>query len=57
MAFAGQRVAAPDVDVWNPVFDLTPAELIDVLVTEKGAIEHPNTTNLNALLTRDHRVA
>ncbi len=56
VAFAGQRIAAPGVDIWNPVFDVTPAELIDVLVTEKGAIEHPNTTHLNALLTRDHRV-
>ncbi|MGH6933137.1 MAG: S-methyl-5-thioribose-1-phosphate isomerase, partial [Dongiaceae bacterium] len=56
VAFAGQQVAAPGVDTWNPVFDVTPAELIDVLVTEKGAIEHPNTANLNALLRRDHRV-
>ncbi|KAM5347698.1 hypothetical protein ACJ41O_007522 [Fusarium nematophilum] len=35
------RVATADqrINVWNPAFDVTPAELIDVVVTEKGAIE------------------
>ena len=35
------RVATADqrVGVWNPAFDVTPAELIDVVVTEKGPIE------------------
>lgn len=39
---AGQRVAAPGVSAWNPVFDVTPAELVDVIVTEKGVIEKPD---------------
>ncbi|KAL5092455.1 S-methyl-5-thioribose-1-phosphate isomerase [Trichoderma cf. simile WF8] len=35
------RVATADqrIDVWNPAFDVTPAEFIDVVVTEKGAVE------------------
>lgn len=35
------RVATADqrIDVWNPAFDVTPAELIDAVVTEKGAAE------------------
>lgn len=35
------RVATADqkVGVWNPAFDVTPAELIDTVVTEKGAVE------------------
>ncbi|KAI9827406.1 MAG: S-methyl-5-thioribose-1-phosphate isomerase [Sarea resinae] len=33
------RIAAPGVKVWNPSFDVTPAELIDAVVTEKGAVE------------------
>lgn len=37
------------VTAWNPVFDVTPAELIDVIVTEKGAIFHPNRNTLHAL--------
>lgn len=35
------RVATADqrIDVWNPAFDVTPAELIDAVVTERGAVE------------------
>ncbi|KAF7541542.1 hypothetical protein G7Z17_g11941 [Cylindrodendrum hubeiense] len=35
------RVAIADqrVGVWNPAFDVTPAEYIDTVVTEKGAVE------------------
>lgn len=35
------RIATADqrIDVWNPAFDVTPAEFIDVVVTEKGAVE------------------
>ena len=35
------RVATADqrVGVWNPAFDVTPAELVDTVVTEKGAVE------------------
>ena len=31
--------AANGIDVWNPAFDVTPAELIDGVVTEIGVIE------------------
>lgn len=34
-------IAPLNVDAINPVFDVTPARLIDVIVTEKGIIEHP----------------
>ncbi|KAH8173686.1 initiation factor 2 subunit family protein [Sarocladium implicatum] len=35
------RVATADqrINVWNPAFDVTPAELIDAVVTEKGVVE------------------
>lgn len=35
------RVATADqrVGVWNPAFDVTPADLIDAVITEKGAVE------------------
>lgn len=39
-------------DAWNPVFDITPAELIDALVTEKGTIFHPNRENMQSLRSR-----
>lgn len=34
------RVAIADqsINVWNPAFDVTPAELIDAIVTEKGTV-------------------
>ena len=32
-------IAAEDIDVWNPAFDITPAALIDGIVTEVGVIE------------------
>lgn len=30
------RIAAPGINVWNPAFDVTPASLIDAIVTEAG---------------------
>lgn len=47
----GQRCAA-EVETFNPVFDITPADLIDAIVTEKGVVERPNAARLEALLSR-----
>lgn len=33
------RVAAPGINIWNPAFDVTPADLIDGIVTEVGVVE------------------
>ena len=32
-------IAAEGIDVWNPAFDVTPAELIDGIITEVGVAE------------------
>jgi methylthioribose-1-phosphate isomerase len=48
---AGQRVGA-DIDVTNPVFDVTPADLVDYLVTEKGVIHRPDKEQLQKLMSR-----
>ncbi|MBK6658693.1 MAG: S-methyl-5-thioribose-1-phosphate isomerase [Proteobacteria bacterium] len=45
----GLEVAAPGVRALNPVFDVTPAHLIDALVTEKGVIERPDAASIAAL--------
>ena len=45
----GGRIAAQDASGWNPVFDVTPAELVDVIVTEKGVVEKPNREKIAAL--------
>ena len=45
----GQRTVAEGVPAWNPVFDVTPAPLIDAIVTEKGVVEHPDAASMRAL--------
>ncbi|MFO7528143.1 MAG: S-methyl-5-thioribose-1-phosphate isomerase [Marinobacter sp.] len=45
----GIPLAPPGVQVFNPVFDVTPASLIDAIVTEKGVIHNPNITGMRAL--------
>ena len=47
----GKRVGA-EVDAFNPVFDVTPADLIDAIVTEKGIVERPDTAKLAQLMCR-----
>jgi len=39
----GVRTVAEGVAAWNPVFDVTPGELIDAIVTERGVILKPDT--------------
>lgn len=47
----GRRIGA-DVDAYNPVFDVTPADLIDAIVTEKGIVERPDTAKMAQLMCR-----
>ncbi|MBT5098053.1 S-methyl-5-thioribose-1-phosphate isomerase [Gammaproteobacteria bacterium] len=46
----GTAFAAPGAAAWNPVFDVTPADLVDVLVTNRGVIEAPNRAKIKALM-------
>jgi methylthioribose-1-phosphate isomerase len=40
----GQRIAAHGIGVWNPSFDVTPANLISGIITERGVIfPNPST--------------
>jgi methylthioribose-1-phosphate isomerase len=48
--FAGQATVAEGVRAWNPVFDVTPAGLIDAIVTERGVVERPSPGALAELL-------
>ena len=45
----GQRTAAQNVRVFNPAFDITPAELVWALVTEKAVVHAPDTKKLAQL--------
>jgi methylthioribose-1-phosphate isomerase len=49
LAFRGERVVAEGVRAWNPVFDVTPHDLIDAIVTEKGVVERPDAQRMRAL--------
>jgi methylthioribose-1-phosphate isomerase len=44
----GNRTAAEGIEAWNPVFDVTPHELVDVLVTERGVVEKPDEAKMRA---------
>ncbi|MBI2777893.1 MAG: S-methyl-5-thioribose-1-phosphate isomerase [Chloroflexi bacterium] len=37
----GIRIAPPGTEVWNPAFDITPAELITGIVTDEGVLRAP----------------
>ena len=48
LGIAGTRTVAEGVPAWNPLFDVTPASLIDAIVTEKGVIEQPDEARMRA---------
>jgi len=49
---AGRRIAAEGAGAWNPAFDVTPAALVDYLVTEEGVIAAPDAGKLAVLKPR-----
>ncbi|MBS7457526.1 S-methyl-5-thioribose-1-phosphate isomerase [Coralloluteibacterium stylophorae] len=49
LGYGGARLVAEGVEAWNPVFDVTPAELIDVIVTELGVVENPTPAKMAAM--------
>jgi methylthioribose-1-phosphate isomerase len=42
----GAAVTAPDVPVWNPAFDITPAEYISAFITDAGVLRPPFGTSI-----------
>ncbi len=47
----GQKYSANDmISAWNPVFDVTPAELVSAIVTEKGVILQPDKEKMMSLM-------
>ncbi|WP_455205140.1 S-methyl-5-thioribose-1-phosphate isomerase [Kaarinaea lacus] len=45
-----RRIAAQGADAWNPAFDVTPAELVDAIITEKGLVLAPNKDKMLAMM-------
>ena len=50
--YGGIRWAPPGVSVANPAFDVTPAQLITALITERGAVRSPDERRIRELLAR-----
>jgi methylthioribose-1-phosphate isomerase len=49
LSVAGRRTVVEGAQAWNPVFDVTPASLIDAIVTERGVIEQPTPERMRAV--------
>jgi len=47
---AGQSTAPVGANAWNPAFDVTPAGLIDAIVTERGVVFNPTRGKMLALM-------
>lgn len=43
-------VAPENAGAWNPVFDITPADLISAIVTERGVVHRPDRNKLATLM-------
>lgn len=52
LGYAGQRTVVAGAQAWNPVFDVTPATLIDAIVTERGVVERPDAARMAELFRR-----
>ena len=46
----GQQIAPQGCEAINPSFDVTPAELIDAIVTEKGVVLEPTIEKITAMV-------
>jgi methylthioribose-1-phosphate isomerase len=44
----GKQTAPDGIDVYNPAFDVTPAELVTALITERGVVRPPYAQTLRA---------
>ncbi|WP_420812611.1 S-methyl-5-thioribose-1-phosphate isomerase [Nitrosococcus wardiae] len=49
LTLAGKDIAMSGTKAYNPAFDVTPAHLIDVVVTEKGVVRQPNSERMKVL--------
>lgn len=52
LGIGGQRLAPQGAHAWNPVFDVTPAELIDAIVTEHAVVLTPTRQKMLAMMEK-----
>ena len=46
------RMAPEGAAVWNPAFDVTPHDLIEAIITDRGVCRSPYTESLRAVCER-----
>ena len=46
-------IAAAGIDVWNPAFDVTPADLIDGIITEVGVVEKDSSGKYDLIMAME----
>jgi methylthioribose-1-phosphate isomerase len=51
--FQGARSAPEGVKVFNPAFDVTPAQLISAIICESAAVEKPDTARLQSIARKN----
>ncbi len=51
--FYGKAVAPPDIPAFNPAFDVTPAELIKAIITDRGVAIPPYGDSLKSLWEKE----
>jgi len=49
----GQYVTVPDAKVYNPAFDMTPPELVDAIITDRGVVKKPTEEKMRKLFESD----
>lgn len=47
------RIIPDRIPVWNPAFDITPAELISGIITEKGVLKYPYEDKILSCCTKN----
>lgn len=51
LSMNGEPVAAAGAKAWNPSFDVTPAALVDAIVTERGVVLKPDREKMAKLMS------
>ena len=49
----GEYITVPDAKVYNPAFDMTPPELVDAIITDRGVVKNPTEEKMRKLFEKD----
>jgi len=49
----GEYVTVPDAKVYNPAFDMTPPELVDAIITDRGVVKNPTEAKMRKLFENE----